>query len=138
MTKKVDIQPVPRATHHFMLRRSRDAPEGEQIHSKKWQFALLGPTALIFLGRHAGRTVKRSREAGLRGEMRIERDLGERQLARRQFRHRILQPHAAYVAVWRDAYCECEHPGEMKSTIACYSGQIYKQDVVRDVCFDIV
>jgi|HubBroStandDraft_6_1064221.scaffolds.fasta_scaffold25962_4 hypothetical protein len=37
----------------------------------------LESTALIFLGRHAGRAMKRSRKAGLRGELRIERYLRE-------------------------------------------------------------
>ena len=36
----------------------------------------LAPTALIFLGGHAGRAMEPAREAGLRGEMRIERNLG--------------------------------------------------------------
>jgi hypothetical protein len=35
----------------------------------------LESTALIFLGRHAGRAMKRARKAGLRGELRIERYL---------------------------------------------------------------
>jgi hypothetical protein len=41
--------------------------------------------------------MKRSRKAGLRGELRIERYLRERQFARCQFRHRVLQPNAAYI-----------------------------------------
>ena len=60
--------------------------------------AALAPSAPVLLGRHAGRAMKRSRKAGLRGELRIECYLRERQFARSQFRHRVLQPNAAYAA----------------------------------------
>src|SRR5882724_3752959 len=82
--------------------------------------------------------MKRSRKAGLRGELRIERYLGERQFARSQFRHRVLQPNAAYIAVRRDAHGKCELTRKMKWTITRYSGEIDQRDVVPDVCRDIV
>jgi len=93
----------------------------------------LESTALIFLGRHAGCAMKRSRKAGLRGEMRIERYLRERQFARSQFRHRILQPNAAYVAVRRDTHGEGELACKMKHAVTRDSSEINKRDVILDV-----
>src|SRR6202022_1154473 len=77
----------------------------------------LESAAPIFLGRHAGCAMKRSRKAGLRGEMRIERYLRGRQVARCQLRHRLLQPHAAYIAVRRDAHGEGELARKMKKAV---------------------
>ena len=54
---------------------------------------------LIFLGCHADLTVKGSRKARLRGELRIERYLCQWQLARSQLNHRRFHPHAADIAV---------------------------------------
>ena len=81
--------------------------------------------------------MKRPRKAGLRGELRIERYLRERQFARNQFRHRVLQPNAAYVAVRRDTHGECELTRKMKCTVAGYASELYKRDVAPDVCRDI-
>lgn len=100
--------------------------------------ALPRVTASIFVGRHAGRAMKRSRKAGLRGEMRIVRYFRERQLARRQFGHRIVQPHAAYMAVRRDAHGERELTRKMKGAVAGNSRETCKCEVVLDVCRDIV
>src|SRR5271167_2214015 len=82
--------------------------------------------------------MKRSGKAGLRGEMRVERYLRERQIACRQFRLRLLQPHAANIAARRDAHGECELTRKMKCTIARYFSEIYQRYVVPDVCRDIV
>src|ERR1700675_5073767 len=82
--------------------------------------------------------MKRSRKAGLRGELRIERYLRERQFARSQFRHRILQPNVAYVAVRRDTHGECELTRKMKWAVTRDSSEFYKRDVILDVCCDIV
>jgi hypothetical protein len=61
--------------------------------------------------------MKRSCKAGLRGELRIERYLRERQFARSQFRHRFLEPNAAYVAARRDTHGECELTRKMKRAV---------------------
>src|SRR5258705_1483651 len=82
--------------------------------------------------------MKRSRKAGLRGEMRIERYLGKRKFARSQFRHRVLQPNAAYVAVRRDPHSECELARKMKHAVTRDSSKIYKRDVILDPCCDVV
>src|SRR5215468_9570523 len=82
--------------------------------------------------------MKRARKAGLRGEMRIERNLRQRQLACRQFRHRILQPHAADIAVGRNAQGELELAHKMKLAVTSDSGELCKCDVVRDLYRDIV
>src|ERR1700688_5245960 len=77
----------------------------------------LESAAPIFLGRHAGCAMKRSRKAGLRGEMCIERYLGKRKIARCQFHHRVLQANAAYLAVRRDPHGECELACKMKHAV---------------------
>src|ERR1700735_2428898 len=85
-----------------------------------WRWS--GPAALSFLWRLARRAMKRSREARLRGEMRIECYFRERQLARCQFRHRMFQPHAAYVAVRWDSHCERKFARKMESAVTRDSG----------------
>ena len=95
-------------------------------------------TALIFLGRHADCAMKRSGKTSLRGELRIERNLRERQFARRQFRHRVLQPDAAYVAVRRDTDRVRELTRKMKCAVTGDSSEIYERDLTLDVRFDIV
>src|SRR5260370_42486201 len=70
--------------------------------------------------------------------MRIERYLRERQFARCQFRHRVLQPHAAYIAMRRDTHGERELTRKMKRAVTRNSSEIYKRDVVLDVCCDMV
>jgi hypothetical protein len=112
-------------------RRKRGVPREHRLLA-------LAPTAPIFLGCHAGCAVKRSRKAGLRGELRIERYLGERQFARCQFRHRVLQPPVAYIATRRDPHSECELACKMKHAVTRDFSEIYKRDVVPDVCRDIV
>src|SRR5580692_5128716 len=90
-------------------------------------------TAPIFPGCHAGRTMERARKTGLRRELRFERYLRDRQFARRQFRHRLLQPQAAYVVVWRNAHGERELARKMKRAVTRVSSEIDKTDVVLDV-----
>src|SRR5258706_1531990 len=99
---------------------------------------LLASQVLIFLGRQAGCAMKLPREAGLRGELRIERYLRERQFARCQFCHRLLQPHAAYIAVRWNAHGKCELAREMKCTVTRYSSETYQRDIVPNVGRDIV
>src|SRR5580704_1972160 len=70
--------------------------------------------------------------------MRIERDLRQRQFARSQFRHRVLQPHAAYVAVRRDAHGERKLARKMKRAVTRNSSEICKRNVVLDVRCDMV
>ena len=82
--------------------------------------------------------MKRPRKAGLRRELRIERDLGERQFANRQFRHRIFQAHAAYMAVGRDSHCECELARKVKDAVTRDASEIFKRDVVLKICIDIL
>ena len=94
--------------------------------------------ALIFLGSHASHAMKRSRKASLRGEMRVERYLRDRQFARSQFRHRALQPDAAYIAVRGDAHGKCELTRKMKRAVTRYSSESCKRDVVPGVCRYIV
>jgi hypothetical protein len=82
--------------------------------------------------------MKRAGKARLRGEMRVEGYLSERQLARGQFRHRILEPQPAYITVRRDAHGERELPRKMKPAVACDSCEIHEREVILDVCRDIV
>ena len=82
--------------------------------------------------------MKRSRKAGLRGELRIERYLRQRQLARCQFRHRVLEPNAAYVAVRRDTHGECELTCKMKCAVTRDSSETRKSDIAVDICRDVV
>ena len=82
--------------------------------------------------------MKGSSKTGLRGELRIERYLRERQFARGQFRRRVLQPNAAYVAVRRDAHGECELTRKMKWAVPGDSREIFQRDVILEVCSDIV
>src|SRR5258708_28948186 len=82
--------------------------------------------------------MERSGKTGLRGELRIERYMGERQFAGRQFRHRALQPKAADVTVRRDTHGERELTRKMKEAVTRDAGKIEQRDVVLDVCRDIV
>ena len=70
--------------------------------------------------------------------MRIERNLRQRHLARRQLRHRVLQPNAAYIAVRRDAHGKRELTRKMKWAVTRYSSEIHQRDVIPDVCRYIV
>ena len=82
--------------------------------------------------------MKRPRKGGLRGELRIQRNLRERQFARRQFRHRLLQPHAAYVAVRRDARGKGKLARKMKRAVPGHCREIRQTEIVPDVCRDVV
>ena len=82
--------------------------------------------------------MKRSRKTGLRGELGIERYLRERQFGCSQFRHGVLQPHSADIAVRRDTHRECELTREMKGAVARDGSELYKCDVILDVRRDIV
>ena len=70
--------------------------------------------------------------------MRVERDLGERQVSAGEFCHRILKPYAADVAVRRHARRCRELTGEMKRAIAGDFRELCQHDVIADICGNII
>jgi len=90
-------------------------------------------TAPILFRRHTGRAVKRSRKTSLRREARVEGYLCERQLACRNFCHRLVQPHPADLAMGRNAHGQFELARKMEWTETGDLRQTCERDVVRDV-----
>src|SRR5258705_10090788 len=76
-------------------------------------------------------------KARLRGEMRIERNLRQRQRTGCQFRHGLLEADPAYVAVRRYANGKRELARKVKGAVASYFCEVRQRDVARNVCLDI-
>jgi hypothetical protein len=91
-------------------------------------------TSSIFSWRHTVHANKRSREARLGGETRIQRDLSKRQLARRYVLHCVFKPQPTDVAVWWDADGVCEHVSEVKRTETRNLGQVCQRDLITTMC----